>query len=315
MKPESRASCNKSSTPRDELAMTLFDAAFRQRCDYLHETARRHWGTRFLGRRIDRGCAGNEELIGHSDYASGDDFRYIDWPVCARHDELLTKQYRGSHDRASYLLLDASPNMTLGGSGKFNTARQLAAALGWMALSNFDRVGAAAFADRLTAELPLGRGVQHQIRLLKFFEDLQPDSQGVHLKAAAEAFVKKRPHRGVVVLLSDLFDPQGFEEAVDLLAIRGFEPFLLQIVDESDAQPGFSGKVRLRDAMGQQRLGADLKPFDLENYQHAFDDFRAACGKYCDRRQIGWTQTQAQTPFDQCLLGVIRAATARMNHL
>ena len=134
------------------------------------------------------------------------------------------------------------------------------------------------------------------------------------MRAAVEAFVKDRPQRGVVAVLSDLFDPAGFEEAIDMLAIRGFEPYLLQVVDQADAEPSFSGKVRLRDAAGDKRLNADLKPMDLRNYQHVFADFRAACGKYCERRQIGWAQTFADTPFDDCLQGVIRVAAARMNH-
>ena len=234
--------------------MTLFDPEFRRRCEYLDQTARRSWGSRFLGRRLDRRWAGGSEFVGHSDYTCGDDFRYIDWPICARHDELLTRQYRGSEDRVVYLLIDCSPGMKLGTPSKFDVARRLAGALAYMALANLDRVGVIAVADHLVSELSPFRGRQHAFRLYRFLDGLRTDAAPVKLKSAAEAFVQQRPQRGTTVVISDLFDPAGFEPAIDLLAKRGFPPYLLQVVDEREIDPLLSGGVTLVDvATGRSR--------------------------------------------------------------
>ena len=292
--------------------LTLFTTKFRRRCVYLDETARRSWGSRFLGRRLDRRCAGGSEFVGHSDYTSGDDFRSIDWHLCARLDELLTKQYRGSEDRTVYLLLDCSPAMDLGEPKKFDVARKLAGALGYMALANMDRVEVLAVSNRIVAHLPPIRGKKHSGQLFRFLDHVKIDGEGVDLNRAVQSFVRNRPKRGTTIVISDLFDPAGFEPAIDLLAKRGFPPFLLQVVAPSEVEPTISGSVSLIDVFTGRKRKTYLEQVDLMNYRRVFDEFTAACRRYCARRSIGITQTRSDTPFDESVLRMIRTSTARM---
>lgn len=292
--------------------MTLFDSEFRQRCEYLDQTARRSWGSRFLGRRLDRRWAGGSEFVGHSDYTCGDDFRSIDWPLCARHDELLTRQYRGSEDRVVYLLVDCSLGMKLGAPSKFDMARRLAGTLAYLALANLDRVGVLAVADRVVAELAPVRGRQRAFQILRFLDHLRTVASPVRLKLAMEGFVQRRPQRGTTVLISDLFDPAGFEPAVDLLAQRGFPPYLLQVIDPSEADPPLSGGVTLVDVASGRARRTYLEDIDLVNYRRVFREFIASCRGYCARRSIGILQTTTATPVHESVLRVIRTATRRM---
>ncbi len=292
--------------------MTLFDSNFRKRCDYLDQAARRSWGTRFLGRRLDKRWAGGSEFVGHSDYTSGDDFRYVDWHICARHDELLTRQYRGSEDRVVDLVLDCSYGMGLGDPRKFDVARHLAAALGYMALAIWDQVGIVTVSDRIVAELPPVRGRSRLPRLFRFLDGLDVDGAPVNLNAAVESFVRNRPHRGITVVISDLFDPAGFESAIDLLAIRGFQPYLLQVVDDAEADPTYSGSVTLVDIGRDRSRRTYLEEIDLLNYRKVFREFSMACRRYCAQRSIGIIQTRTGTPFQESVLRMIRTATSRM---
>ena len=292
--------------------MTLFDSNFRKRCDYLDQAARRSWGTRFLGRRLDKRWAGGSEFVGHSDYTSGDDFRYVDWHICARDDELLTRQYRGSEDRVVDLVLDCSYGMGLGDPRKFDVARHLAAALGYMALAIWDQVGIVAVSDRIVAELPPVRGRSRLPRLFRFLDGLDVDVAPVNLSAAVESFVRNRPHRGTTVVISDLFDPSGFESAIDLLAIRGFQPYLLQVVDDAEADPTYSGSVTLVDIGRDRSRRTYLEEIDLVNYRRVFREFSMACRRYCAQRSIGIIQTRTGTPFQESVLRMIRTATSRM---
>jgi len=292
--------------------MTLFDPEFRRRCEYLDQTARRSWGSRFLGRRLDRRWAGGSEFVGHSDYTCGDDFRHIDWPLCARHDELLTRQYRGSEDRVVYLLVDCSPGMKLGTPVKFDVARRLAGTLAYMALVNLDRVGVVAVADGIVAELPPIRGRQRAFQIYRFLDALRTVAAPIRLKRAAEAFVQRRPQRGTAVVISDLFDPAGFEPAIDLLAQRGFPPYLLQVIDEREVEPQLSGGVTLVDVATGRSRHTYLEDVDLVNYRRVIQEFIASCRGYCARRSIGILQTTTGTPVQESVLRVIRTATSRM---
>jgi uncharacterized protein (DUF58 family) len=292
--------------------MTLFDASFRHRCAYLDQAARRSWGTRFLGRRLETRWAGGSEFVGHSDYTSGDDFRYVDWQICARHDELLTRQYRGSEDRVVHLLLDCSPGMRLGRPAKFDQARRLAAALGYLALAGLDRVGVVAFSGGLLGELPPVRGRAHLHRLFNFLDQQSLDAAPVNLAQSVEQFVQHRTQRGLAVVISDLFDPRGFEPAIDLLARRGFQPYLLQVVDDQEAEPSLAGSVTLVDVGRGRRRRTYLDPIDLRNYRAVFQEFSAGCRTFCARRSIGIAQTRTGTPWEESILRMIRISTSRM---
>lgn len=292
--------------------MKLFDAPFRNRCARLDDMARRHWGTRLLGRRLDRRWAGGSEFVGHSDYTCGDDFRYVDWHLCARIDELMTRQFRGSEDRSVHLLVDTSAGMQLGQPAKFDVARRLAGALGYLALAGLDRVEAVGFADRITAQLTPVRGLASLAKLLRFLDQLPPCSAPVRMRHAIDAFTRNRPHRGLAILISDLFDPEGFEAAVDRLVLHGFQPYLLQVVDDREAEPDFAGSVQLMDVVHGQMRRVYLEEIDLVNYRRVFAEFRAGCRSYCARRGIGITQTRTGTPWEQAMMRMIRSATNRM---
>ena len=292
--------------------MTLFDSQFRKRCEYLDQAARRRWGTRFLGRRLARRWAGGSEFVGHSDYTCGDDFRYVDWAICARHDELVTRQFRGSEDRIVDLIIDCSPGMALGDPTKFDTARRLAGALAYMAIALLDRVAVTAISDRIVAELAPVRGRSRLHCVFDFLDRLEPDPGPVNLNAAIEAFVQHRTHRGVAVVVSDLFDPAGFESAVDQLALRGFQPYLLQVVDDAEAEPTLAGSVTLVDIHRGLTRKTYLEAIDLINYRKVFREFSMGCRRYCARRSIGIMQTRTSTPVEESVLRMIRTATARM---
>lgn len=290
----------------------LFDSDFLARCRYLDQTARRNWGARFLGRRVDTRAAGGSEFVGHSDYTSGDDFRYIDWPICARLDELLTRQYRGSEDRVVYLLLDASAGMSLGDPPKFDVARRLLATLGYIAMANDDRVGVVSISDRILSEMPPLRGTRHAPRLFRYLERQSPDSAPIRLQRCVEAFVRERPRRGLTVVASDLFDPAGFEPAVDLLAKRGFPPYLVQIVSPEESAPQLGGNITLVEAGSGRRRGTYFEPLDQTNYRRVFAEFSESCRRYCDRRSIGLIQTDTVTPVAESVQRMIRTCTSRM---
>ena len=101
---------------------------------------------------------GGIEFADHREYSPGDDLRYLDWNVFARHDELLLKRFQEEEDLHVYIFLDLSRSMEFGQPSKFDLARQLAAALAYIALADLDRVAVLAFSEGIVQEFPLTRG-------------------------------------------------------------------------------------------------------------------------------------------------------------
>src|SRR4028119_2437721 len=70
-------------------------------------------------------------------YNNGDDIRRIDWNAYGRFEKLFLKMFLEEEDLDITLLLDASLSMQFGEPSKLLAAQQIAAAVGYIGLSNF----------------------------------------------------------------------------------------------------------------------------------------------------------------------------------
>src|SRR5262245_52640501 len=98
-----------------------------------------------MAQRRTMQLGGGIEFADHRDYHPGDDFRYLDWNLYARHEELLLKRFQEEEDLHVYFLLDCSRSMGFGDPVKFDLARQVLAALAYIALADLDRISVSAF--------------------------------------------------------------------------------------------------------------------------------------------------------------------------
>jgi uncharacterized protein (DUF58 family) len=287
------------------------DADFLQRCELLHVTAQRTWGRQFLARKEERRLAGGTEVTSFSDYTCGNDYRYVDWNRCARHDELLSKQFQGNEDQYVYFLIDCSGSMQIIDGTKFAAAARLTAALGYLALANLDRVGVTAFADGVLADLPPVRGRRHVPRLFEFLRGLPRAAASTDLRRVAAALVRRPQPPGLTVIVSDMLDPSGFEPALDILRRCRFEPYVLQVYHPFDAQPQLLGKFRLVDAeTGRTQLRV-IDEQDLANYRDVWQEHGESLRRYCYHYSLGLTQTRSDVPLERSLETIMLRAARR----
>src|SRR6267154_2515727 len=99
------------------------------------------------GERRSRARGQSVEFADHRNYSHGDDFRYLDWNLYGRLEKLFVKLYEEERELPVRIFLDASESMTFGEPRKFDFARQIAAAIGYVALCGFDRVSVVPFPD------------------------------------------------------------------------------------------------------------------------------------------------------------------------
>src|SRR6204780_2944332 len=106
------------------------------------------------GERRSQARGQSVEFADHRNYVPGDDFRYLDWNLYGRLEKLFLKLYEEERELPVRIFLDASESMGFGEPRKFDFARQIAAAVGYVALRGFDRVSVIPF----PAERPSGGG-------------------------------------------------------------------------------------------------------------------------------------------------------------
>ena len=94
--------------------MALFGSDFLKKIEYLSLVSRRIFRGSLMAQRRTKQLGGGIEFADHRDYSPGDDFRYLDWNLYARHDELLLKRFQEEEDLHVYFLLDCSRSMAFG---------------------------------------------------------------------------------------------------------------------------------------------------------------------------------------------------------
>ena len=290
--------------------MPLFDTEFLQKLEYLSLVSKRVFRGSLLAQRRTKQLGGGIEFVDHREYSVGDDFRYLDWNVYARHGELLLKRFQEEEDLHVYLLLDCSRSMAFGDPAKFDLARQLTAALAYIALADLDRVAVVAYAADIVADFPLTRGKNRILSLLKFLDGLATKGTDTDLGRVVTGFVHRNQRRGLAIVVSDLFDPRGFQHGLDVLRHRSYEPHVIQIHDPAEANPKMLGELELVDIESATGQKVTITESALRKYKRIFADYQASVRDYSRKYGTGCTQTTTKVPFDELILRMMRLAGA-----
>jgi uncharacterized protein (DUF58 family) len=201
--------------------------------------------------------------------------------------------------------------MAYGAPPKFDFARQVAAALAYIALADLDRIAVVAFAQDIVADFPLTRGKGRILALLKFLESLPAQGADTDLTRVATGFVHRNQRRGLAIVVSDLYDPNGFERGLDILRHRRYEPHVVQVHDPREADPrDMLGDLELFDVESETARKVTVSEKNLRQYRRLFEQFQESVKHYGAKYGVGCTRTPTDVPFDEVILKMMRVAGA-----
>jgi uncharacterized protein (DUF58 family) len=283
----------------------LFDDEFQRKLEYLSMVARRVFSGAMRAERRTKKIGSGVEFADHREYAPGDDFRHLDWHAYQRFDRLLVRLFEEEEDLSIYFVLDNSLSMGFGGGRKLRYAKQLCAALAYVGLANLDRVAIVTANDELSGRMRPTRGKARIFRVFRFLEEVEADGK-TDLETATRAFVAQHKRRGLAVLLTDLYDPAGFEKGINVLRYHKFEPFVLHVVDPRDRQPGLAGDLLLFDCETGAEREVTVTAKVLERHARAYDEYLERIQRFCVSHQVSYVQADMQVSFDELILRVFR---------
>src|SRR5579859_8131036 len=166
---------------------SLLDPGFMARLDQLDIMSRKMLAGKMKGERRSKRRGQSVEFADYRNYVVGDDLRFIDWNIYARLERLFLKLFLEEEDLALYILLDVSKSGDFGTPNKAFYMKQVAAALGYIGLVNYNRVTIAAMADNIVAETGGLRGRRRVSQMIDFVSKLQPAGTS-HLGDACKNF-------------------------------------------------------------------------------------------------------------------------------
>lgn len=288
--------------------MTRFDSGFLKKLEYLSLVSRRTFRGQLLGHRRSRQMGSGIEFADHRDYVPGDDLRYLDWHMYARHGDLLLKRFHEDDDLHVYVLLDCSRSMQFGRPTKFDVARQVAAALAYIALADLDRVCLVAFAGDILDIFPPTRGKARILTLLRFLDRLRPEAAETDLARVASGLVHQAGRTGLAIVISDLFDPAGFQSGLDLLRYHRYEPNVVQLYDPHERSPELRGDLQVQDMETGLGRKVTVCRRGLRQYRRRFDRFLDSVRSYSRSYGLACAQASTDVPFDELILHMVRSA-------
>lgn len=283
------------------------------------------------GERRSRARGQSVEFADYRPYVHGDDFRYLDWNLYGRLERLFLKLYEEERELPVRIFLDASESMTFGEPRKFDFARQVAAAMGYVALSGFDRVsvipfpvvdgdgetenGTARYADpaaRLAewAARSALRTVRGKKSAISYFQNLAALTAGgvANLNAALRRGALEARQAGLAVVLSDFLDPAGYESGLTALVGRGFQVDLVQILAPEELSPTVFGDLRLVDSESGAVQEVTFGRFRMKAYQQAVQNYLQRLREFCQARGISFFTVSSTTSLEDFLLKQLRKA-------
>jgi uncharacterized protein (DUF58 family) len=287
-----------------------FDEEFQRKLEYLALVSRRVFAGRLRAERRTKKSGSGVEFADHRDYQPGDDFRTLDWSAYQRFEKLLVRLYEEEEDLAIYLILDTSGSMGFGAGDtqkalKLAYAKKVVAALAYVGLANLDRVSIATTGDRMLERMPETRGKARIFKTFRFLRSVEAVGP-TDLGDAMKSFVAQNKRRGLAVLVSDLYDPKGFERGVNVLRYNKFDPFVVHVVDPSDARPRLQGDVLVYDCETGDEREVTVTGRVLERFAEAHADYVAGIERFCATRQVPYVAASVDVPFDELILRVFR---------
>jgi len=184
------------------------------------------------------------EFAEHREYVPGDDLRDLDWRVLGRTDRYYIKQYVEETNLRALILLDASGSMKYTGKlaarhrgrrlSKFQYGQYLAATLAHLMIHQQDAVGLATFDARLRRYIPPRSRTSHLRAILEELHRTIPGGES-SLADIFHDLAERMPRRGLVVIISDLFDDVNeVLRALHHFRYRRHEVLLLHVMAEEE---------------------------------------------------------------------------------
>lgn len=283
----------------------LLDPAFMSRLDQLDVMSRKLLTGKMKGERRSKRRGQSVEFADYRNYVIGDDLRFIDWNIYARLDKLFLKLFLEEEDLSLYVLLDVSKSCDYGNPAKAFYIKQVAAALGYIGLVNYNRVTLCAFNNGIASETGAMRGRKRVAQMLDFVGKLEPTG-GSHLAEACRRFALAHRHKGVCVILSDFFDKGGYENGLRYVASGKYDLFGVQVLSPQEIDPDLQGDLKLRDMEDDDMAEVSITQPLMKQYKANLNAYCLGLKDYLTRRGGTYLFTSTSVPFDTLVLNYLR---------
>ena len=281
----------------------LFDSSFLKKLQQLVITSKIILSDGTGGNRKSRSKGSSVEFSDYREYAAGDDFRRIDWNAYGRFEKLFIRLYMEEREAPVHILLDSSKSMDWGQPNKSFASRRLAAALGYISLSNYDRVSLAFLSNRTEGSRFSLRGKNSFSEVLDFLQ--KAEYKGATDLYAALMQLNIKASRGISIIISDLFSPGSLVDVIKYLQYRKQEVYICHMLSPQEVNPDINANLRLIDSETGEFRDVTATPLLIKTYRNVYNRFTAGIEENCHKYGVNYIRLLSSEPVEQMIRMVV----------
>ncbi len=296
---------------------TLLTPEFMRQLDRLDVRSRKMLRGTVQGERRSKKRGASVEFADYRNYVVGDDLRRIDWNLYARLDKLFLRLFMEEEDLSVSLVIDTTASMNYGEPNKLMYAKQMTAALGYIALTHYNRLNLYSFTDTVTGTAEGLRGRRPIPRMVDWLNQQQavPGSKagnaggGGNLAAVCKKLAMLNQRPGVVVLVSDFFDKGDLSAALRYLAGDRYDAYAIQLLSPQEIDPakgGVVGDLKLTDLEDGDMAEVSISKALLEKYQANLQAYCQHVRDTCTQRGLSYMSATTDLPVELVVLKYLR---------
>ncbi|MFC1497865.1 DUF58 domain-containing protein [Verrucomicrobiota bacterium] len=282
--------------------MKLTDPEFIKRLETLFLLARKVLSGSLKAERKTRKKGSGILFSDYAEYNQGDDFRSIDWKIYGRFEQLMIKLFEVEEDLTVFIMIDMSPSM----KSKIEYAKQLAAALGYIALNSLDKIAVYAISDKLEPIFQVCHGRGRIFPFLRALENAACYGKDTRFDECLRMFQSRHSRPGICVLISDFLTPHGYQKGLNLLRWAKNDTYCIQTLDPSELTCDWKGDIEIECIETKNRRKITVSPREASLYAKAIENWNHTFEHECAKREIGMTRSTIDVPFDFVIQNILR---------
>ncbi len=281
----------------------LLDPQLLRRLEALALRVRRAVSGQMGGERRSTARGRSVEFADFRSYSPGDDFRLIDWNAYARLDRFMLRLFVAEQELPLSIFVDLSGSMDWGRPNKALTARRLAGAIAYVALSSLDRVRLTVFADGPTSG---GAPYRGRRAVAELFSRLQSFPAGGPTDYSRLVWPIARQRPGMTVLISDGLGESSIDPAIAAVGRARQEGAVLQLLAPQEVAPDWTGDARLKDSETGAEREFTSTPVTQAAYLETLAERTREIERAAHRRGLRFARLSTDQPIDDMVLLTLR---------
>ena len=127
-----------------------------------------------------------------------------------------------------------------------------------------------------------------------------------NLAEGVRNFASRNSGRGIVVLVSDLMDKEGYEPALRFLASQQMDTFVIHVLSQEELEPDVTGDLKLLDCEDGDEAEITVSVPLLSRYQETLNAFVGDAQQFCSQRGMNYLLANNQTPVGELISTYLR---------